>query len=159
LQLCVMMSRLVNGGLAVTPKILLSEEAVDAPATIPYKRRNLEVVLKGMEAVINSPKGVAFAQRIRTKGMSYGGKTGSAQVRRISKKERDVRVRKNEEKPWIERDHALFVGFGPLENPRYAISVIVEHGGGGSTKAAPIAKDVLKFMFDKDKNKPRRKDA
>jgi len=110
----------------------------------------MDIVLKGMSAVINEPIGVAFAQRMRQKGMSFGGKTGSAQVRRISKKERDVRVRKNEEKPWIERDHALFVGFGPLENPRYAISVIVEHGGGGATKAAPIARDVLEFMFAKD---------
>ena len=152
LQLCVMTARLVNGGKAVTPKILFSEdnEEGDAPAVIPYKRRNMNIVLQGMAAVINEPIGVAYAQRMKQKNMSYGGKTGSAQVRRISKKERDVRVRKNEEKPWVERDHALFVGFGPLENPRYAISVIVEHGGGGAKKAAPIAKDVLEFMFAKD---------
>ena len=85
-------------------------------------------------------------------GMSFGGKTGSAQVRRISKLEREVRVRKNEEKPWKERDHALFVGYGPLENPRYAVSVIVEHGGGGAKKAAPIAKNVLEFIFTKEKS-------
>lgn len=153
LQLCVMMSRLVNGGKAVSPKILFSEmeEPVILPDVIPYNRQNMEVIHAGMDAVINDPKGVAYAQRMKKKNMSFGGKTGSAQVRRISKSERDVRVRKNEEKPWIERDHALFVGYGPLENPRYAISVIVEHGGGGSTKAAPIAKDVLEFMFTRDK--------
>ena len=137
------------------PKILLSETDTESaePEIIDYDRGNMDIILKGMSAVINDPIGVAFAQRMRKKNMSFGGKTGSAQVRRISKKERDVRVRKNEEKPWVERDHALFVGFGPVENPRYAISVIVEHGGGGSTKAAPIARDVLEFMFGKDNQK------
>lgn len=153
LQLCVMVARMVNGGKAIKPRILLSEPdgISDEPGTIPYDRRNMKIILAGMDAVINDPMGVAFAQRMKQKGMSFGGKTGSSQVRRISKSERDVRVRKNEEKPWIERDHALFVGFGPLEDPRYAISVIVEHGGGGSKKAAPIARDVLEFMFIRDK--------
>ncbi len=153
LQLCVMMSRLVNGGRAVNPEILFPEEgeSIETPETIPFSRKNIEIILKGMAAVINEPYGVAYAQRMRKDGMSFGGKTGSAQVRRISKEERDVRVRKNEEKPWRERDHALFVGYGPLENPRYAVSVIVEHGGGGSKKAAPIAKDVLEYMFTRDK--------
>ncbi len=153
LQLAVMMSRLVNGGKAVTPKILMPSgtgDMAEVPERIVYNRRNMDIVLKGMEAVVNRPIGVAYAQRMREKDISYAGKTGSAQVRRISKKERDVRVRKNNEKPWIERDHALFVGYGPIENPRYAISVIVEHGGGGATKAAPIARDVLRFMFEKD---------
>jgi len=135
LQLCVMIARLVNGGRAVVPKILFSNDDDITPEVIPFNRRNMEIVLQGMDAVINSPKGVAFAQRMRKKGMSFGGKTGSAQVRRISKSERDVRVRKNEEKPWVERDHALFVGYGPVKNPRYAISVIVEHGGGGAKKS------------------------
>ncbi|MCF8474800.1 MAG: penicillin-binding protein 2 [Emcibacter sp.] len=152
LQLCVMTSRLVNGGKAVLPKILLSEtnETEDKIEKMPYTSRHIDVVLKGMEAVINKPFGVAYAQRMRQNDMSFGGKTGSAQVRRISKTERDDGVRKNEEKPWRERDHALFVGYGPLENPRYAVSVIVEHGGGGSKKAAPIAKNVLEYMFSRE---------
>lgn len=75
--------------------------------------------------------------------MEMAGKTGTAQVRRISKAERDTRVRKNEEKPWEERDHALFVGFAPVHAPRYAVAVVVEHGGGGSKAAAPIARDIL----------------
>lgn len=160
LQLCVMTSRLVNGGKAVLPKILIPEagdlayEGEDLPPEqIPFKKRNMNIVLKGMEAVINSPKGVAYAQRMKGAGKSFGGKTGSAQVRRISKSEREKRVRKNEEKPWVERDHALFVGYGPLENPRYAVSIIVEHGGGGATKAAPIAKDVLDYMYRQDDKK------
>ena len=72
------------------------------------------------------------------------GKTGTVQVRRISKAEREVRVLKNHELPWKERDHALFVGFAPYDNPRFAVSVVVEHGGGGSSTAAPIARDILK---------------
>ncbi|PHZ85677.1 penicillin-binding protein 2 [Paremcibacter congregatus] len=153
LQLAVMIARLVNGGRAIKPSILIAdrEDKPQEPEKIPFNPANMKVIHEGMMAVVNKQFGVAFAQRIREEGMSYGGKTGSAQVRRISKAERDVRVRKNEEKPWIERDHALFVGYGPLENPRYAVSVIVEHGGGGSSKAAPIAKDVLKYMFEQDK--------
>jgi len=155
LQLAVMTARLVNGGRAILPRILDpgADHGDSEPEVIPYSRKNLAIVLEGMAAVINSPIGVAYARRMHHKGMSFGGKTGSAQVRRISKSERDVRVRRNAEKPWIERDHALFVGFGPLENPRYAISVIVEHGGGGSKKAAPIARDVLEFMFMQDNRK------
>ena len=71
------------------------------------------------------------------------GKTGTAQVRRISKAERETRVLKNHERPWRERDHALFVGYAPSDNPRYAVAVVVEHGGGGSKVAAPIARDLL----------------
>lgn len=152
LQLCVMMARLVNGGKAVIPEILLpdGDNSGIAPQDIPYNRQNMALILKGMDAVVNDPTGSAFAQRMKNKVMSFGGKTGSAQVRRITLSERETGVRKNEEKPWIERDHALFVGYAPIENPRYAISVIVEHGGGGAKKAAPIAKDVLEFIFTRD---------
>ncbi|MBT5665445.1 MAG: hypothetical protein HOJ06_08910, partial [Rhodospirillaceae bacterium] len=80
---------------------------------------------------------------IRTPSMAMGGKTGTAQVRRISVAERKTGVLKNSQLAWRERDHALFVGYAPVQTPRYAISVIVEHGGGGSSKAAPIAKDIL----------------
>ncbi len=157
LQLCVMTARLVNGGRAVTPSILLSGEGSEMPMPerIPYNRRNMDIILKGMEAVVNRPFGVAYARRMKQKGMSYGGKTGSAQVRRITMLERDTGIRKNEEKPWKERDHALFVGYGPLENPRYAVSVIVEHGGGGAKKAAPIAKNVLEFIFTREKSRKK----
>ena len=80
---------------------------------------------------------------IKEEDMEMSGKTGTAQVRRISKAERDTRVLKNHERPWRERDHALFVGYAPSDNPRYAAAVVVEHGGGGSKVAAPIARDLL----------------
>ena len=73
-----------------------------------------------------------------------GGKTGTSQVRRITLQEREDGVKKNEERPWRERDHALFVGYAPVESPRYACAVVVEHGGGGAKTAAPIARDVLR---------------
>lgn len=75
--------------------------------------------------------------------MAMAGKTGTSQVRRISLSERESGLIKNKQKPWIERDHAVFVGFAPVDEPRYAVAVVVEHGGGGSKAAAPIARDVL----------------
>ena len=75
--------------------------------------------------------------------MQMGGKTGTSQVRRISKAERDSGIRKGEDIEWRLRDHALFVGFAPVHNPRFVTAVVVEHGGSGSKAAAPIAKDVL----------------
>lgn len=75
--------------------------------------------------------------------MQMAGKTGTAQVRRISRAERLDRVRKNEEKDWIKRDHGLFVAYAPVDAPQYAISVLIEHGGSGSRVAAPIARDIM----------------
>ena len=78
------------------------------------------------------------------------GKTGTAQVRRINKAERETGVLKNHELPWKERDHALFVGYAPTKNPRYAAAVVVEHGGVGSEVAAPVARDLLRATQMRD---------
>ena len=83
------------------------------------------------------------------------GKTGTSQVRRISRSERATGLRKNEEKPWEERDHALFVAFAPYHEPRYALAVVVEHGGSGSTTAAPIARDIMTKALELDPSRPR----
>ena len=82
------------------------------------------------------------------------GKTGTVQVRRISKTEREEGVKKNKDIPWRERDHAMFVGFAPVDKPRYAVSVVVEHGGGGSSVAAPIARDILAEAQRRNSAKP-----
>ena len=103
-----------------------------------------------MNAVSNSPRGTAYRARIKDQGMELAGKTGTSQVRRISKYERETRVLKNHERPWRERDHALFVGFAPVHAPRYAIAVVVEHGGGGSRAAAPVARDILRETQKRD---------
>lgn len=148
LQLAVMTARIANGGKAVVPRLIRPAE-VDGKEEEPVfkdlgiSKRSLDVVREGMNRVINVQRGTAYRARISEEGMEMSGKTGTAQVRRISKAERDHRVLKNHERPWRERDHALFVGYAPSDNPRYAVSVIVEHGGGGSKVAAPIARDLL----------------
>ena len=103
----------------------------------------MQIIRNAMVDVVNSPHGTGYKSRITEPGQETAGKTGTVQVRRISKTERETGVRKNQDLPWKERDHALFVGYAPIENPRYAISVVVEHGGGGSKAAAPIARDIL----------------
>tara|TARA_Y100001936_G_C15406839_1_gene327814 strand:- start:5 stop:424 length:420 start_codon:yes stop_codon:yes gene_type:complete len=112
-----------------------------------------------MHSVVNVPGGTAFNSRIKNSEFRMGGKTGTAQVRRISMQERETRVLKNNELPWKERDHALFVGFAPVDSPRYAISVVVEHGGAGSKVAAPIARDVLEMVQQRADNWPSNEQA
>ena len=153
LQLAVMCSRLVNGGKAVKPKIFLEKDAViNTPEDIGILPENLRIVLQGMDDVYNNPRGTAFPFRSRAKDYKIGGKTGTTQVTGISIAERKAGVIKNDKKEWIERDHAIFVGFGPLVAPKYAISVLVEHGGGGSTTASPIARDILEYILDQKSN-------
>ncbi|MBM3485222.1 MAG: penicillin-binding protein 2 [Alphaproteobacteria bacterium] len=163
LQLATMTARLVNGGRAVVPHLTLSDasgesarvhRAGEAPALgIPPSA--LRVVLEGMNQVTNSRSGTAYGARIAEVGKEMGGKTGTSQVRRITKAERATRVLKNEELPWEERDHALFVGYAPVHAPQYAVAVIVEHGGGGSKVAAPIARDIL---IETQRRDPSRRD-
>jgi penicillin-binding protein 2 len=143
LQLAVMAARIANGGYAVRPRLVHGvEEEAEVPS-MGISNAALKIVRKGMERVVNHRRGTAYRSRIEDPEMAMAGKTGSAQVRRISKAERRTRVRKNEEKPWEERDHALFVAYAPLAAPRYAVAVVVEHGGGGSKAAAPVARDIL----------------
>jgi len=148
LQLAVMTARLANGGEAVTPRLVRPERIDGKDDTPKFKklaisRASLDVIRDGMNQVTNEHGGTAYRARISEKGMEMSGKTGTAQVRRISKAERETRVLKNHERPWRERDHALFVGYAPSDDPRYAVAVVVEHGGGGSKVAAPIARDLL----------------
>ena len=151
LQLAVMTSRIVNGGKAVIPHLTREKVGVDGtvePHDIDYpeidiSQASLDRAIQGMIGVVNEPRGTAGRSRITEEGFEMGGKTGTSQVRRISRAERARGVRKNEDKPWEERDHALFIGFAPIHAPRYACAVVIEHGGGGSKAAAPVAKDVL----------------
>jgi penicillin-binding protein 2 len=151
LQLAVMTARMVNGGLAVTPRLTRgfkagAEGAEPQPAPSPslgIAETELGIVMQAMTDVVNGQRGTARGSRIEQEGWEMGGKTGTSQVRRITKAERAAGVIKNEDLPWKRRDHGLFVGFAPVGNPRYVVSVVVEHGGGGSSAAAPIAKDVL----------------
>lgn len=148
IQLAVMTAQLVNGGRRIHPHLTIgvgqtTEMGLDPGASLGLSPASLAVVRRGMEMVVNGRHGTAAGARIEEAGIEMGGKTGTTQVRRISKSERDSGVIKNEDKPWEERDHALFVGYAPVDAPRYAVAIVVEHGGSGSKAAAPIARDVL----------------
>lgn len=158
IQLAVMTARIANGGYAVVPHVardqIIEKSVHPRPPpewpSLEVSRQSLALVRKGMFAVSNEPGGTAYKARITQEGMWLSGKTGSAQVRRITMRERESGVKKNEQLPWKERDHALFVAYAPEENPRYSIAVVVEHGGGGSAVAAPIARDIMLEVQKRD---------
>jgi penicillin-binding protein 2 len=151
LQLALMVARIGNGGRAIVPHV--RRDAVfaygatnPAPVEVPsmgLAPEHVALVQQGMNLVSNDPHGTAYRSRIDVPGMELAGKTGTAQVRRITAAERLTGVIKNEDLPWERRDHALFVAFAPVAAPRYACAVIVQHGGGGAKVAAPIARDIL----------------
>lgn len=146
LQLAVMTARIVNGGKAVNPWLVghIGDKVVSRGVwgDIGLNPKHVELVMRGMNNVVNAQRGTAYGSRIAEAGMEMGGKTGTAQVKRITKQERAAGV-KNEDLAWQFRHHALFVGYAPVSNPRYACAVVVEHGVGGSKAAAPVAKDLL----------------
>jgi len=158
LQLAVMAARIANGGIAIRPNIVRETQRVGK--RLPGSREpfpsmglsaaHLAVVQKGMLGVTNDPRGTAYRARIDEPGMAMAGKTGSVQVKRITKTERERGVIKNEDRKWKDRDHALFVGYAPADSPRYAVSVVVEHGGAGSKAAAPVARDLLREVQRRD---------
>ncbi len=155
LQLAVMAARIANGKEAVSPRLVRSigaktETKDEKVKSLPIDPAWMSLVQQGMIAVMNEPGGTAFGSRLRGKGLSMAGKTGTVQVSRISRQERADGVVKNEDKPWERRDHGWFIGFGPIDNPRYAISVLVEHGGGGSKAAAPVARDIMREVLTRD---------
>ncbi len=149
LQLAVMTARIASGRL-VEPRLIATGPAKDfAPLGIPEDY--LEVTRQGMTDVVNGPGGTARSARLPVEGVQMAGKTGTAQVRRITAAERRRGVRSNASLPWRFRDHALFIAFAPTDAPRYAVSVIVEHGASGSKAAAPIARDLLTYIYDREK--------
>ncbi len=151
LQLAVMTARIANGGYAVEPRLTRSmaepggqeSDSASSIVNLGLVPAHVQVVRDGMTRVVNGPRGTARRSAIKEPGMGMAGKTGTSQVRRITKAEREAGVFKNEDLPWERRDHALFIGYAPVDAPRYAVAVIVEHGGGGSKVAAPIARDIL----------------
>ncbi|HUC62698.1 MAG TPA: penicillin-binding protein 2 [Alphaproteobacteria bacterium] len=152
LQLALMLARVVNGGKKVIPRVVpRSPETglVDASMVkdegmpLGISQASLDVVISGMTAVVNEPGGTAYYERITEAGLEMGGKSGTSQVRRITAAEREKKHRPEDSLPWAERDNALFIAFAPVAAPRYVTAVVIEHGGGGSAVAAPIARDLL----------------
>ena len=111
-------------------------------------QENVKFVLDAMFRSTNELYGTSFSSRIEDPKYQFAGKTGTAQVKRITDEERELDLKTNQI-PYRERDHAWYVAFGPYKNPRYAVSILVEHGGSGSATAAPIAKELFKFVIDR----------
>lgn len=167
LQLAVMTARIANGGRKVEPVILKDDVPSDDDLAALERvgdPLHIQLMQDAMFSVTEEAGGTAFyaLRRNDRGGIDFGrtgldvaetqmaGKTGTSQVRRITAEERAQGVVKNEDLPWRRRDHGLFVGYAPFDNPRYAIAVIVEHGGGGSTAAARPARDILKRILECD---------
>ncbi|MBO9411492.1 MULTISPECIES: penicillin-binding protein 2 [unclassified Ruegeria] len=146
LQLAVMTARIATGR-EVKPRLVRSINGVEEPSglgePLAVNPNNLEQVRKAMFSVSNDRGGTAYRSRIIADDLRMAGKTGTSQVRNITKAERAAGVIRNEDLPWERRDHALFVSFAPYDKPKYAIAVVVEHGGGGSKAAAPVARDIM----------------
>ncbi|MBB5723187.1 penicillin-binding protein 2 [Loktanella ponticola] len=145
LQLAIMTARLATGR-AIEPRLIRAIDGVETAsgsgAPLGVNENLLRRIRASMGAVMNHSRGTAYRARIVTPEYQMAGKTGTSQVRRITADERARGVTSNADLPWERRDHALFVNFAPVENPRFAVAVVVEHGGGGSTAAAPIGRDI-----------------
>ena len=177
LQLCLMTAQIANGGYEIKPRIILNKENEEESKDLEkflnekkinsennsgfddfvfrYKYKNLfnnpeniKFVQDALFGATNEPGGTSFGSRLTKKDFVFAGKTGTSQVKRFTARQRELEI-KNEDLPYKERDHALFVAFAPYKDPRYAISVVVEHGGSGSKSAAPIAKKVIKKVLEK----------
>ncbi len=178
IQLCLMMSQLANGGYTIKPRIIDDKYALqgiindwrreflsrkeennlifdenNAQDTSVKKlfrnKENIKFVLDALYGATNEPMGTSYRSRLTNEFM-YAGKTGTSQIRTITAEERELKL-KQKDLPYERRDHALFIAFAPYKNPRYSISVVIEHGGTGSSAAAPIAKKVIKKVLDRHK--------
>jgi penicillin-binding protein 2 len=146
LQLAIMTARLASGRV-INPRLIKSVDGIEAPtgvgAQLDFDPEHLRLVHEAMYAVVNNRKGTAYGSRIIGEGVRMAGKTGTAQVA--------SKVVDNKTAPWEQRDHALFVNYAPHDNPTIAVAVVVEHGGGGSSTAAPIGRDVtLQALYKGD---------
>jgi len=164
IQLCLMTAQIANGGYKIKPKILtddnqLTSEQIKRVIEENKKNdntyislfsdpRNIKIVKQAMFSSTNEIRGTSYNSRIDDPKYQFAGKTGTAQVKRISKRERELDL-ETSEIPYNDRDHALYVAFGPYKNPDYALSIIVEHGGSGSTTAAPMATKLFKLIIDR----------
>jgi len=174
LQLCLVMAQIANGGYQIKPRIILRDKYFEGleefirnrkvsienlnlfDGFIPrlkYKtlfknQENINFVKEALFKATNEPRGTSYYSRLTKKNFIFAGKTGTSQIRKFTALQRELEV-KNVDLPYEQRDHALFVAFAPYHDPRYAISVVIEHGGSGSSSAAPIAKQVIKKLLER----------
>ncbi len=152
LQLAIMAGRIATGR-NLTPRIVRAIDGVEEPSgageSLGLNENILRRVRQSMDATCNNQRGTAYGSRIAVSEMRMAAKTGTSQVRRITAEERARGVTSNANLPWERRDHALFVCFAPVDDPKFAVAIVVEHGGGGSTAAGPIARDImLQALYD-----------
>ena len=152
IQLCLMTAQIANGGHKIYPQIVVDENNKESPTdkftTLYENSKNIKIVQDAMYASTNEVRGTSYRSRIDDPKYQFAGKTGTAQVKKITERDRELDL-KTFEIPYQERDHALYIAFGPYKNPRYALSILVEHGGNGSTTAAPMAKKLFKLIIDR----------
>ena len=144
LQLAVMIARIASGN-EILPKLIKSVNGIEKekiPDPLNLNENNLNLIRKALFEVTNHKRGTAYDSRVLDKKSQIIGKSGTSQVRNISAVERTQGVLDNKDLPWEQRDHALFVNYAPYDDPKIAVSIVVEHGGSGSTVAAPIARDI-----------------
>ena len=164
LQLCLMIAQIGNGGYSIQPKIIVNNDPLNfeqvkkefkeknlnnSKTQLFNNPKNIKIIQQTIFSSTNEIYGTSYKSRIDDPKYQFAGKTGTAQVKRISKRERELDL-KLDQIPYKDRDHALYVAFGPYKNPRYALSIIVEHGGSGSKAAAPMAKKLFKLIIDRN---------
>jgi penicillin-binding protein 2 len=144
----------IAGGLEVHPRVVhtVGTRTIVHPSPRPLDIApdHLAVVRDGMNMVANQPGGTAYRWRIPDEGYEMGGKTGTAQVRVITAAERASGVRRNEDLPWKLRDHSLFIGYAPVQAPRYACALVLEHGAIGAHPNVQIVRDILLYAQKRD---------
>ncbi len=173
LQLCLMTAQIANGGYKIEPRIIFDKKNNNLRDYLKYKNNNpndplptdllvsnfdlkplfknqehINLIKDAMYSSSNEPGGTSYRHRWENKKFTFAGKTGSSQIKKFTEAQREAEV-KQESLPYKDRDHALFVAFAPYQNPKYAISVLIEHGGSGGKTAAPIAKKVIKKVLER----------
>ena len=173
IQLCLMTAQIANGGFEIKPRILFDKTKNNLKEYLKFKnenpgqplpadllvsnfdlkplfknQENIKIIKDAMYASSNEPGGTSYRSRLEDKRFTFAGKTGSSQIRKFTEAQREAEV-KQEQLKYENRDHALFIAYAPVSDPKYAISVVVEHGGTGSSAAAPIAKKVIKKVLER----------
>ena len=173
IQLCLMTAQIANGGFEIKPRIIFDKTKNNLKEYLKFKNENpdqplptdllisnfnlkplfknqehIKIIKDAMYSSSNEPGGTSYGSRLDDKRFTFAGKTGSSQIKKFTEAQREAEV-KQESLDYKSRDHALFIAFAPVSDPKYAISVVVEHGGSGSKAAAPIAKKIIKKVLER----------
>ena len=151
IQIAIMTARIATG-LEIKPSLIKAIDGkpvkYDKHKLLDIKKSTLDIIRQAMFGVVNNKTGTAFNSRLINETKIFAGKTGTSQIRQISEQERNKGIIKNQDLPRNQRDHALFTGYAPFTNPKFSVSIVVEHGGGGGKVAAPIARDILLYALN-----------